>query len=127
MLSSINQSINNGALMYMQHRNTRHTWHGGFIHESEIWVKLGGDRGGGIFTECKCSNSVLNICVFCCFMTGDSTHNLHVALHRYKLQVNKLQWMKWRCSTFIYMFTTQLIKFCVKQGLHSEGFPVWGL
>ena len=96
-------------------------------------MKLGGDRGGGIFKmnfqiiNVPNPNSVLNTCVFCCFMAGDSTHNLHVALDRYKLQVNKLQGMKWRCSTFIYMFTTQLIKFCVKQGLHSEGFPVWGL
>eukprot|EP00731_Ephydatia_muelleri_P007490 Em0003g1738a len=32
-------------------------------------------------------------------MAGDSTYNLHVALDRYKLQVNKLQGMRWRDFT----------------------------
>ena len=113
----------------MQYRKTRLTWHREFIPESEICVKLGGDCGGGIFQMIfqivNVPNPVLNTCVFCCFMAGDSTHNLHVALDCDKLQVNKLQGMRWRCS--IYMFTTQLITFCVKQGLHSESFPVWGL
>ena len=86
----------------MQYSSARLTWHGGFIPENEIWVKLGGDRGGGIFkatfqiVNVPNPNSVLNTCVFCCFMAGDSTYNLHVALDRYKLQVNKLQGMRWK-------------------------------
>ncbi|KAL5490845.1 hypothetical protein EMCRGX_G016036 [Ephydatia muelleri] len=88
-----------------QDSSARLTWHGGFIPENEIWVKLGGDRGGGIFkatfqiVNVPNPNSVLNTCVFCCFMAGDSTYNLHVALDRYKLQVNKLQGMRWRDFT----------------------------
>ncbi|KAL5484105.1 hypothetical protein EMCRGX_G020553 [Ephydatia muelleri] len=88
-----------------QDSSARLTWHGGFIPENEIWVKLGGDRGGGILkatfhiVNVPNPNSVLNTCVFCCFMAGDSTYNLHVALDRYKLQVNKLQGMRWRDFT----------------------------
>ena len=58
----------------MQYSSARLTWHGGFIPENEIWVKLGGDRGGGIFkatfqiVNVPNPNSVLNTCVFCCFM-----------------------------------------------------------
>ena len=96
----------------MQYSSARLTWHGGFIPENEIWVKLGGDRGGGIFkatfqiVNVPNPNSVLNICVFCCFMAGDSTYNLHVALDRYKLQVNKLQGMRWRYSIYMYVHYT---------------------
>ena len=92
----------------MQYSSARLTWHGGFIPENEIWVKLGGDRGGGIFkatfqiVNVPNPNSVLNTCVFCCFMAGVSTYNLHVALDRYKLQVNKLQGMRWRYSIYVH-------------------------
>ena len=65
----------------MQYSSARLTWHGGFIPENEIWVKLG-DRGGGIFkatfqiVNVPNPNSVLNTCVFCCFMAGDSTYDI---------------------------------------------------
>lgn len=86
----------------IHNRNGRLTWHNGFIPANEIWVKLGGDRGGGIFkmtfqiVNVPAPNSIFNTCVFCCFMAGDSTTNLHVALDRYKDQVTRLQGMKWR-------------------------------
>ena len=41
-------------------------------------------------------NSVHNTCVFCCFEAGDSVTNLHVALDRFKDQVEHLHGMKWR-------------------------------
>eukprot|EP00731_Ephydatia_muelleri_P013186 Em0007g496a len=44
-------------------------------------------------------NSVHNTCVFCCFEAGDSVTNLHVALDRFKDQVEHLHGMKWRQYT----------------------------
>ena len=83
-------------------RTSRLTWHNGVIPENEVWLKLGGDKGGGTFkanfqiVNVAAPNSVQNTCVFCCFAAGDSFANLHIALDRYKEQVRHLQAMKWR-------------------------------
>ena len=69
------------------------------IPASEVWLKIGGDKGGGSFkmnfqiVNVPAPNSVHNTCVFSCFEAGD---NLHIALDRYKDQVAHLQGMKWR-------------------------------
>ncbi|KAL5517155.1 hypothetical protein EMCRGX_G002639 [Ephydatia muelleri] len=71
----------------------RLTWH-------EVWIKLGGDKGGGTF---KMSFQIVNVpppncpqhtCVFCCFEADDSITNLHVALDRFQDQVEELQRIK---------------------------------
>ena len=78
------------------------TWHNGVIPENEVWLKLGGDKGGETFkanfqiVNVAAPNSVQNTCVFCCFAAGDSFTNLHIALDRYKEQVRHFQTMKWR-------------------------------
>ncbi|KAL5509517.1 hypothetical protein EMCRGX_G004906 [Ephydatia muelleri] len=83
-------------------RAGRLTWHNGVIPASEIWIKLGGDKGGGTFKmnfqiiNVAAPNSVNNTCVFCCFEADDSYTNLHIALERYKEQVEHLQRMTWR-------------------------------
>jgi hypothetical protein len=83
----------------------RLTWHDGRLPESEIWLKLGGDKGGGSFkmafqiVNVPNPNSIQNTCVFCCFEAGDSITNLHVALDRFQPQVEKLKGMKWRYNT----------------------------
>eukprot|EP00731_Ephydatia_muelleri_P032941 Em0024g485a len=83
-------------------RAGRLTWHNGVIPASEIWIKLGGDKGGGTFkmnfqiVNVAAPNSVNNTCVFCCFEADDSYTNLHIALERYKEQVEHLQGMTWR-------------------------------
>ena len=41
-------------------------------------------------------NSVHNTCVFACFAASDSVTNFHVALDRFKDQVEHLHGMKWR-------------------------------
>ncbi|KAL5487179.1 hypothetical protein EMCRGX_G019751 [Ephydatia muelleri] len=74
-------------------RTGRLTWHKGFIPANEIWLKIGGDKGGGTFkmtfqiVNVATPNSVHNTCVFSCFAAGDSVTNLHVALDRFKDQV----------------------------------------
>ena len=83
-------------------RTGRLTWHDGVIPASEVWLKIGGDKGGGSFkmnfqiVNVPAPNSVHNTCVFCCFEAGDTVTNLHIALDRYKDQVAHLQGMKWR-------------------------------
>ena len=74
----------------------------GIIPRGEIWVKLGGDKGGQTmklsFQICNCihPNSPTNTCVFVAFEATDSRCNLHVAMDRYKAQVKDLCGQTWR-------------------------------
>ena len=74
----------------------------GFIPSKEIWVKLGGDKGGKTmklsFQLCNCvhPNSPTNTCVFACFEASDTRCNLHLAMDRYKEQVNDLAGQTWK-------------------------------
>lgn len=70
--------------------------------EDEIWVKIGGDKGGGSF---KMNFQILNIptpsshqnmCILVMFQASDTTVNLHVALDRYKEDNKSLQGKKWK-------------------------------
>ena len=67
-----------------------HLWHEEFIPASEVWLKYGGDKGGGMFKmnfqifKNATPNSVHNTCVFYCFAAGDNVTNLHVALEHFK-------------------------------------------
>ena len=83
-------------------RNGMLTWHNDAIPSTEIWVKIGGDKGGGSFksnfqiVNTRAPNSIYSTCVFSCFEAPDSITNLHIALDRYKPQIDALQGMKWR-------------------------------
>ena len=88
----------------------RLTWHNGQIPETEVWVKVGGDKGADtvkvIFQLCNVisPNSVQNTCVFTVFEGRDTTTNLHVALDRYKPQFEHLRATQWRyISTYMYI------------------------
>ena len=80
----------------------RLTWHDGQIPANEIWVKLGGDKGGSSLKmnfqilNVENPNAVTNTCVFLAFQAPDSYFNLHVALQRYTEQVDDLQISKWK-------------------------------
>lgn len=73
--------------------NTAHS----FIPADEIWVKLGGDKGGKSMKanfqilNCEHPNSPANTCVFAVYEGPDSKVNLHIALDRYKAQVEELK------------------------------------
>ena len=77
-------------------------WHNGVIPEEEIWVKIGGDKGGGSFKMslqiCNVPhpNSVQNTFVFCAFEADDNLINLNIALKEYNEQLLELQEMKWQ-------------------------------
>ena len=72
------------------------------IPDSEIWLKLGGDKGGGSFKmsfqlgNVSSPNSVNNTCVFTVFNASDTPTNVHVALSRYRDSVSSLQSLQWR-------------------------------
>ena len=72
------------------------TWHEGLIPEDEVWIKIGGDKGGGSFkmsfqvANVQCVNSPKNTYVFCCFEANDSVMNLHIALDRYRDQLHEM-------------------------------------
>ena len=77
-------------------------WHNGVIPEIEIWVKLGGDKGGGAFkmnfliVNTNSPNSVHSTCVFACFEAQDTIANFHIALDRYKDEVTNLGMSQWK-------------------------------
>lgn len=76
------------------------TWNG--IPETELWVKLGGDKGGSSFkmnfqiVNVTHPNSIQNTCVFAAFEAPDSKTNLHITLERYQGPVSLLQSHTWR-------------------------------
>ena len=83
-------------------REGRLTSHKGVIPPGQIWIKLGGDKGGSSmkmsFQICnlRAPNSVKNTCIFAAFQAGDTITNLHVALDRYQEQVNRIESLTWR-------------------------------
>ena len=85
-----------------KHRVHRLTWHDGAIPEGEIWVKLGGVKGGSSlkmsFRICNVEhpNSPSNTRAFCVFEAADTPTNLRIALDRFRDQVNNLGAMTWQ-------------------------------
>lgn len=77
-------------------RNNLLTWHNGAIPEEEIWIKIGGDKGGGTFkmsiqvANVEQVNSLKNTYVFSIFEASDSVMNLHIALDQYKDQLEHI-------------------------------------
>lgn len=76
-------------------------WHE-VIPEGEIWIKIGGDKGGATFKEMfqvaniDSPNAPRNTVVFCAFPASDSIYNLKLAFGSLKQQVNDLQESSWR-------------------------------
>lgn len=78
------------------------TWHEGIIQEKQIWIKIGGDKGGGSFkmvfeiANLKNPNAVYNTVVFSLFEAGDTPHNLSLGLKGYDDVIKSLNGYKWR-------------------------------
>ena len=78
------------------------TWHHASIPADEMWVKIGGDKGGSSFklnfqiVNVPCPNSIHNTCVFTVFQAPDTITNLPVALDRYKESLADLNKTKCR-------------------------------
>ena len=95
-------TIKINILLKIFNRVHRLTWHNGAIPEEEIWIKLGGDKGGGTFKfnfqicNTPTPNSPRNTCVFSIFAAPDTITNLHTAADRYCSQVSSLLSTFWR-------------------------------
>ncbi len=83
------------------------TWHD-FIPSNEIWIKIGGDKGGSSFkmsfqiVNVAKPNSVKNSTVFVLLEASDSVVNLRIALDQYSSAISDLQTSKWRYTTIQY-------------------------
>ena len=81
------------------------TWHDGAISSSEVWIKLGGDKGHGSFklnlqvVNNTHPNSIRNTTLLALFRAGDSIVNLNTALEQYQVHIEELQGMQWRLNT----------------------------
>ncbi len=87
------------------------SWHGGALPSDEVWVKIGGDHGGGSFkmsfqiVNAIHPNSIRNTIPFLVFAAPDSANNLATLLGPYSPQIQQLQTTTWegkavRCIFF---------------------------
>ena len=78
------------------------TWHEGVIPKDKVWIKIGGDKGGGTFKQMmqvgnvKHPNSLANTVIVCAFEASDTINNLNIGLLRHKQQVKELMELNWR-------------------------------
>ena len=93
------------------HESDRLTWHNGLIPESQIWLKLGGDHGGGNFklslqiANTENPNATYNTIPICIFKEKDTPSNLETALGQYRDQIKQLQQSLWRGKAIkLYLF-----------------------
>ena len=90
------------------------TWQDGIIPPEEIWVKIGGDKGGKSFKMsfqiCNVPqpNSVQNTCVFAVFEAKDTPTNLHLGLDHFRSEINSLQLTVWRYKCIVKMIISKL-------------------
>ena len=106
-------------------RENRLTWHSGLIPPNEIWVKIGGDKGGGSmktsFQICNVPhpNSCKNSCVFSIYEAADTTTNLNIALEPFKAQISSLSGKTvWR---LVYSHFTHEVAYNIHVSTHTPG------
>jgi hypothetical protein len=98
------------------------TWHDGRIPSDEIWIKLGGDKGGSFkasfqIVNVEHPNSVHNTCVFTVFQAPGSVFNLHVAFDRCIEQVDDLQKSQWSGKNLLVFMSGDYDFLCKMYGL----------
>ena len=82
-------------------RSGQLTWHDNRLPAEELWVKVGGDKGHGLFkftiqlVNVLNPNSQANTCIIAMFMGNDSSANLLAALQQYQDQLEELEGMEW--------------------------------
>ncbi len=97
---------------------------------NEVWVKVGGDKGGGTFkmslqlANVAHPNSINNTFVFACFEANDSVTNLHDSLDGYRDQVPSRgpHGIDMAVSTTMKVITNK-----VQLIFQGQCFFVWGL
>ena len=106
------------------------TWHDGALPEDEIWVKLGGDHGGGSFKVmlqiCNLvnANSKHNTVLIAMAECKDNPENLQQIFGPFQDQLSALQSMEWEgkhVRLFLfgdYEFLTKMFGLSGAQALH---------
>ena len=119
-----------GNLLDQYEREGKLTWHENTIPNDEIWVKMGGDHGGGSFKQTlqianlNNPNSKHNTCLVLICACKDSPSNLRRLLHSYKEQLERLKTMTWKGKKIIvflygdYDFLCKLYGISGAQGAH---------
>ena len=81
------------------------TWHdndGNSMLKRELWIKFGGDKGGGSFKFCQqivnhtSPNSAYHTAVPSCLLATDSLNNMHLAMDYFKTAIEELNGMERR-------------------------------
>ena len=81
-------------------RNNQLTWKG--MPSDEIWIKIGGDGGGGStkfyyqIVNVPKPNSKNNSTCFLAYRADESLPNLHIALDRYREKIEELNTTEWK-------------------------------
>ncbi len=104
--------VKNPITLLQQHLANLHkrdlmTWHkrepeGPSLPEDEIWVKIGGDKGGSSFKMAmqivnqQRPNSADHTVAFSCLEADDTISNLHVCLDYFKQAIHEMQELQWR-------------------------------
>ena len=77
-------------------------WHGGRIPQDEVWLKIGGDKGGKTFKmvfqilNTRSHNSPNNTVIFSIFEVLDSVTNLKVVGDRFGEEIRELEHHTWK-------------------------------
>lgn len=83
-------------------------WHEGLIPKNEIWIKIGGDKGGGslkmVFAigNLENPNSTRNTIIFSMFEAGNTPYNLTLGLQGYDSVIENLNEHHWRYDSNSY-------------------------
>lgn len=78
------------------------TWHDGLVPENEIWIKIGGDKGGDSMkmffqiVNVQTPNRSTNTVVFAAYHGPDSPTNMSITMEPFINQIEKLKNMTWR-------------------------------
>ena len=86
------------------------TWRGDVIPEDQVWIKLGGDHGGGSFkfvmqvANLDHPNSLNNTIPICTFDCQDTAANLETALGQYRDQIKELMTCTWMGKSMVIFF-----------------------
>ncbi len=100
------------------------------IPPGEIWLKIGGDKGGKTMKlnfqilNTLHPNSPTNTCVFAAFEASDTRSNTLIALERYQAQIQELKGLKWRLEVTlqIQLLTSTSIEILLEKSSPSSCF-----
>ena len=92
-------------LAHLAERNAL-TWHernGNCLPKNELWLKFGGDRGGGSFKFCfqvvnraSPNSADHTVVISCLMMASDSLTSMHLAMDPFQAVIEDLNGMQWR-------------------------------